>query len=108
MDKFLYFKDANDDAYLYPVANLLGIVHDADTTLKLRFKSAVTGSAAATEVDLVTLTIDSNKEQEVCDAIVGAINAPGVHSSGMVVVADALAGVFIHPAITGTASTFDS
>ncbi len=106
MEKFLYFKDANDDAQLYPAANLLGIIHDADTTLKLRFKSAVTGSGAATEVDLVTLTIDSNKEQEVCDAIVGALNA--THSSGMVVVADALAGVFIHPAITGTAATLDS
>jgi hypothetical protein len=35
--------------------------------------------------------------------LVGALNA--THSSGMVVVADALAGVFIHPAITGTAAT---
>ena len=106
MEKFLYFKDANDDAQLYPASSLLGIIHDADTTLKLRFKSAVTNSATATEIDLVTLTIDSNKEQEVCDAIVGALN--GTHSSGMVVVADALAGVFIHPAITGTAATLDS
>tara|TARA_R110002012_G_scaffold71805_1_gene183861 strand:+ start:138 stop:464 length:327 start_codon:yes stop_codon:yes gene_type:complete len=108
MEKFLYFKDANDDAQLYPASSLIGIIHDADTTLKLRFKSAVTNSATATEIDLVTLTIDSNKEQEVCDAIVGALNAPGAHSSGMVVVADALAGVFIHPAITGTAATLDS
>ena len=104
--KFLYFKDANNDAQMYPAANLLGIIHDADTTLKLRFVSAVTGSATATEIDLVTLTITTQKEQEVCDAIVGAINSP--MSSGMVVVADALAGVFIHPDITGTAATLDS
>ncbi len=58
--------------------------------------------------DLVTLTIDSNKEQEVCDAIVGALNAANAHSSGMVVVADALAGVFISPFISGTALTLDT
>ena len=57
--KYLYFKDGNDDAQCYPAANLLGMIHDADTTLKLRFVSAVTGSAVALEVDLVNLTINS-------------------------------------------------
>tara|TARA_R100001163_G_C4998778_1_gene148699 strand:- start:51 stop:368 length:318 start_codon:yes stop_codon:yes gene_type:complete len=104
--KFLYFKDANDDAYMYPAANLITALHDGDTVVKLFFAPPSTNDAADT--DLVTLTIDSNKEQEVCDAIVGAINAPSAHSSGMVVVADALAGVFIHPAITGTALTLDT
>ena len=104
MEKFLYFKDANDDAYMYPASNLINVLHDGDTTLKLFFAPGATNDAADT--DLVTLTIDSNKEQEVCEAIVGALN--GTHSSGMVVVADALAGVFIHSAITGTALTADS
>jgi hypothetical protein len=103
--KFLYFKDANDDAYMFPAANLISVIHDADTTLKLFFESTTRDAA---DTDLVTLTIDSNKEQEVCDAIVGALNAGNAHSSGMVVVADALAGVFIHPAISGTALTLDT
>tara|TARA_Y100001937_G_C6987480_1_gene270557 strand:+ start:350 stop:667 length:318 start_codon:yes stop_codon:yes gene_type:complete len=104
--KFLYFKDANNDAYMYPAANLISVIHDGDTTLKLFFAPASTNDAADT--DLVTLTIASNKEQEVCDAIVGGLNAANAHSSGMVVVADALAGVFISPHITGTALTLDT
>jgi len=104
--KYLYFKDGDNDAQLYPAANLLGIIHDANTTLKLRFVSAVTGSAAATEVDLVTLTIDADTETAVCEAIVGAMNDP--RSSGFITVANVTAGKFLHPNITGTAATLDS
>ena len=104
--KYLYFKDGDNDAQLYPAANLLGIIHDANTTLKLRFVSAVTGSAAATEVDLVTLTIDANTETDVCEAIIGAINDP--RSSGFIVVANVTTGEFLHRGITGTAATLDS
>tara|TARA_R100001510_G_C7577992_1_gene152036 strand:- start:55 stop:366 length:312 start_codon:yes stop_codon:yes gene_type:complete len=102
--KFLYFKDADNDAYMYPADNLISVIHDGDTTLKLFFAPGSTNDAADT--DLVTLTITSNNEQEVCDAIAGALNAP--LTSGMVVVADAVAGVFLHSAITGTALTLDT
>ena len=104
--KYLYFKDGDNDAQLYPAANLLGIIHDANTSLKLRFVSAVTGSAAATEVDLVTLTIDADTETAVCEAIVGAMNDP--RTSGFIVVANVTTGEFLHPGITGTAATLDS
>jgi len=102
--KFLYFKDADNDAYMYPAANLINILHDGNLTLKLFFAPGTTNDAADT--DLVTLAITADNEQAVCDAIVGAINNP--MSSGMVVVADALAGTYIHPAITGTALTLDT
>ncbi len=104
--KYLYFKDGDNDAQLYPAANLLGIIHDANTTLKLRFVSAVTGSAAATEVDLVTLTIDADTETDICEAIVGAINEG--RSSGFITVANVTTGEFLHPSITGTAASLDS
>ena len=104
--KYLYFKDGNNDAQMYPASSLLGIIHSADTTLLLRFVSAVTGSAAATEVDLVTLTITSENERGVCEAIVGAMN--DVKSSGFIIVADVTANEFLHPGITGTAATLDS
>ena len=106
-NKYLYFQDANNDAYMYPAKNLLGIVHDGDTTLKLRFVSAVTGPGATTEIDLVTLTITTQKEKDVCKAIVEAING-GPHPTGFIVIADAVNNVFVHPDVTGTASTFDS
>ena len=104
--KYLYFKDGDNDAQLYPAANLLGIIHDTNTSLKLRFVSAVTGSAAATEVDLVTLTIDADTETAVCEAIVGAMNDP--RTSGFIVVANVTTGEFLHRGITGTAATLDS
>jgi len=107
MQKFLYFQDANDDAQLYPVDSLLGIIHDADTTLKLRFKSAVTGSGVATEIDLVTLTITAQAEKAVIQALVQAING-GPHVDGFIVVCDIVNSVFLHPDITGTAATLDS
>tara|TARA_R110002167_G_C12149319_1_gene601121 strand:+ start:123 stop:449 length:327 start_codon:yes stop_codon:yes gene_type:complete len=107
LDKYLYFKDANNDAQMYPAKNLVGIIHDGDTTLKLRFVSAVTGPGATTEIDLVTLTITTQTEEAVCKAIVEAING-GPHNTGFIVIADALAGVFVHPDITGTAATLDS
>ena len=103
--KYLYFKDGDNDAQCYPAANLLGIIHDGDATLKLRFVSAVTGSAAATEVDLVTLAITSENERDVCEAITSAI---AVSKSNLIVVADVTAGEFLHQGITGTAATLDS
>ena len=108
MDKYLYFQDANNDAYMYPLSRFIGIVHDADTTLKMRFLSAVTGdNVAAGEVDLVTLTITTQKEKDVCAAIVAKINA---HPNGdpFIVIADAVNSVYAHADITGVAATFDS
>ena len=103
--KYLYFKSANNVAQCYPAANLLGIIHDGDTTLKLRFVSAVTGSAAATEVDLVTLTITSENEKGACEAITASISNS---RTGFIVVADVPAGEFLHPGIVGTAVALDS
>lgn len=40
MKKFLFFNDADDDAALYPLDQLLGIAHDGDTTIKLYFESS--------------------------------------------------------------------
>ena len=107
MKKYFYFQDGNNDAQLYPVDSLFGIIHDGDTTLKLRFKSAVTGAGATTEVDLVTLTITTQTEKAVIQAIVQAING-GPHVDGFIVVCDIVNSVFLHPDITGTAATLDS
>jgi hypothetical protein len=105
--KFLYFQDANNDAQMYPAKNLMGIIHSADTTLLLTFIASNTGPGATTEVDLVTLTITTQTEKAVCQAIVQAING-GPHTDGFIVVADAVNSVFLHADITGTAATLDT
>jgi len=108
MEKFLYFQDGNNDAQLYPAKNLIGIIHDGDTTLKLRFVSAVTGPGATTEIDLVTLTITTQTEKAVIKAIIDSIGASGSMKSNFIVVCDIVNSVFLHPDITGTAATLDS
>ncbi len=40
MKKFLFFNDADNDAALYPLDQLLGIAHDGDTAIKLYFESS--------------------------------------------------------------------
>lgn len=40
MKKFLFFNDADNDAALYPLDNLLGIAHDANDSIKLYFESS--------------------------------------------------------------------
>ena len=104
MDKYLYFQDANNDAYMYPVSGLQAVIHDGDTTLKMYFKSTVQD---ADGLDLVTLTITTQKEKDVCAGIVAAINA---HPNGdpFIVIADAVNSVYAHADITGVAATFDS
>lgn len=107
MDKFLYFQDGNNDAYCYPLSSFIGFVHDADTTLKMRFVSAVTGPGATTEVDLVTLTITTQKEKAAIQDIVAKINA---HPNGdpFITIADNVNQEYASAHISDLAGTFDS
>ena len=105
MDKFLYFQDGNNDAYCYPVSNLISIIHDGDTSLKLFFAPASTNDA--NDTDLVTLTITTQTEKAVTQALIQAING-GPHTDGFIVVCDLVNSVFLHPDITSTALTADS
>jgi len=89
---------------MYPVSGLQAVVHDGDTTLKMYFKSTVQD---ADGLDLVTLTITTQKEKDVCAGIVAKINA---HPNGdpFIVIADAVNSEFAHADITGTALTLDT
>ena len=104
---FLYFQDGDNDAYCYPLSSFIGFVHDADLTLKMRFKSAVTNSSTATEVDLVTLAIASGKEKDAINDIVNRING-GPHPVDVVTIADNVNQVYASRHITDVAGTLDS
>tara|TARA_Y100001963_G_C6395453_1_gene271697 strand:+ start:114 stop:443 length:330 start_codon:yes stop_codon:yes gene_type:complete len=103
--KFIYAQDGNNDAICWPVANFLGFVHAADTTLLLNFKPQ-TGAAAATEIDKITLTIASNSEKAVIKAIVNAMN--NMYGDAMIVVADLVNQKFITSDVTDVACTLDT
>ena len=105
MKNFLYFAeaagaDADGEAVVIPVENVIGIYPTAATTCNLHFKNpkVTEGTDADTTNNYVELTYTSGAFKVVCDAIVGAINA--THSSGMAVIADGDNSVFVIPEIT--------
>tara|TARA_R100001015_G_C4486953_1_gene65702 strand:+ start:244 stop:567 length:324 start_codon:yes stop_codon:yes gene_type:complete len=104
-NKFLYFQDGNDDAYCYPLSSFLGFQHAADGTLLMRFVSVVTGPGATTEIDLVTLTLASNKEKDAITDIVARING---QKTGVITIADNVNQVYASTHITDVAGTLDS
>tara|TARA_R100000654_G_scaffold17846_2_gene37210 strand:+ start:956 stop:1666 length:711 start_codon:yes stop_codon:yes gene_type:complete len=77
-------------------ANFRGAVHSADLAVDLFFKAA--GSGVEGAFDKITLVTVSNKEQEVMDAIGGAL--AGSHTKGMVVIADDVASEYVNKNIS--------
>ncbi len=116
MDKFLYFTDGDTidaaaDMACYPLSSFLGFTVDASdaVSIGMKFVSAVTGPGATTEIDNVSLVITSGTHKKVITSITKAINAASFgDNSGLIVVCDALAGVFADADITDCVITHDS
>tara|TARA_Y100001972_G_C7604301_1_gene302851 strand:+ start:741 stop:1073 length:333 start_codon:yes stop_codon:yes gene_type:complete len=107
-NKFIYVQDGNNDALCWPVANFLGFVHAADTSLLLKFKPAnnTKETTAGGHVDQVTLVIASQSEKAVMKAIIKAIN--DAYGEDMVVVADNVNQVYISSDVTDVSCQTDS
>jgi len=101
---FLYFQDGNNDAYCYPLSRFIGFKHAADTTLLMQFKPLTDD---ASDIDLVTLTIASNKEKDAIIDIVNRINR-SPHATGVITIADNVNQVYASTHITDLAGTLDS
>ena len=105
LNTMLMFRNADNDAVTFPAERLNIIVHDGDTSLKLKFA----GSAGDTTVeednfDLVTLTITTGKEMEVMKYLARVLTGPG---TGSILVADDIDSVYCHENITAMAFTVD-
>ena len=107
MKKFLYFAqasgaDADGEAVVVPVENVLGIYPTAATTCNLHFKNpkVTEGTDADSTNNYVELTYTSGEFKNVCEAITGAIGSAGAINAPMIVVADGDNSVFLHDAIT--------
>lgn len=84
VEKFLYFDDGTNDAYMYPLSTLHAVIHDTDTTIEMYFKSAVKSPSFSN--DKVTLTIASGTEKAVMKSISEALADPT--SGAFTVIAD--------------------
>ena len=102
---FLYFQDGNDDAYCYPLSRFIGFKHAADTTLLMHFKPLTNDDV--TDIDVVTLTLASNKEKDAITDIVNLINS-GPHTTGVITIADNVNQVYASTHITDLAGTLDT
>ncbi len=96
MSKYVFIKTADNSAYMNTAANFRGAIHSADTAVDLYFASA--GSGVEGAFDKIPLVVTSNKEQEVMEAVGGAL--AGTHSKGMVVIADDIASSYVNANIS--------
>ena len=102
---FLYFQDGNDDAYCYPLSKFLGFRHKANGTVLMTFAPVETNDAS--EIDIVTLTIATNKEKDAITDVVNRINR-GPHATGVITIADNVNQVYASTHITDVAGTIDT
>jgi hypothetical protein len=122
MEKYLYFNsndttafDESDKCYCVPVSKFRGFNHTSGATGEITMAfEPVEGPielgdnlASADVSDLITLTITANKQKEVIEAILAAMDAPKVAGTGksMITVADAPNSEFLSvgPDSSGTA-----
>lgn len=104
---YLLFVDGADDAAMYPASAIQSVTCAADATVLVKFAPGSLGDGQAASVDIVTLTVTSNKEAEVMKAIAQAANAP-VIQGGVVTVADDVNSLYISDEITACAITLDA
>ena len=106
-EKFLIFIDAEDDAAMYPVSNLLGVTIASNATLLMKFKSSIgSGGTDGASADTVTLTITADTEKAVMQAIANA--CADAYSDASIVVCDDVNSVFLHADILSCAITLDT
>ena len=100
MERYLYFNSNGDTAfdeankcYCVPVSSFRGFNDDVGSTdnISMFFAPAEGNVDDANVSDVVTLSITVNKQKEVIEAILAAMDAPKVAGTGksMIVIADA-------------------
>ena len=116
MEKYLYFNsngtsafDEANKCYCVPVSKFRGFNDNVGSTdnISMFFAPAEGNVDDANVSDIATLSITVNKQKEVIEAILAAIDAPVIsgHGKSMIVIADAPNSEFlsVDPDSSGTA-----
>lgn len=91
MKKFLYFRDAADTAFAFPLDDLAVIDLDTDSKMKLVW---LTGTGSVTNLDAfytVTLSVTDGSERE---AAAEMLRAASTNRSSMVIIADDVDSIY--------------
>ena len=86
MDRFIYIRNAEDDAYMNTSANFRGMEQASSGVVVLYFESPITSAVGPNAYDKITLAVTANKEKEAMVDIAGAL--AGGKSGTTAVIAD--------------------
>tara|TARA_R100001163_G_scaffold16492_1_gene14899 strand:- start:208 stop:954 length:747 start_codon:yes stop_codon:yes gene_type:complete len=98
MDRFIYIRNAEDDAYVNSVDNFRGMEQTGSAAVVLYFESPISNSVAPNAYDKITLVVTANKEKEAMFAIGGAL--AGGKAGSTAVIADEYGSKFCDDTIT--------
>lgn len=101
MERFIYFRDGEDDAYMNTSDNFRGMRQGASATVEMYFESPISSRGSSEAYDKITLTVTDAKEKEAMVAIGGAL--AGAKAGSTCIVADDFASVYADDNITGVA-----
>jgi len=99
MDRFVYFRNAEDDAYVNKAENFRGMEQAASAVVDLYFESPITSAVGPSAYDKITLAVTANKEKEAMIAIGGAL--AGGKAGSTATIADDHVGAYADDVITG-------
>ena len=73
MDRFIYIRNAEDDAYMNTSANFRGMEQASSGVVNIYFESPITSSVGANAYDKITLAVTANSEKQAMIDINGAL-----------------------------------
>jgi len=86
MDRFIYIRNAEDDAYMNKVSNFKGMEQASSGVVIMYFESPISSGVGPNAYDKITLAVTANKEKEAMMDIGGAL--AGAKSGSTAVIAD--------------------
>ena len=101
MDRFIYIRNAEDDAYMNTSANFKGMEQASSGVVIMYFESAISSSVGASAYDKITLAVTANSEKQAMVDIAGAL--AGGKSGTTAVIADDYGSAYCSDLITASA-----
>ena len=101
MDRFIYIRNAEDDAYMNTSANFRGMEQASSGVVIMYFESPITSSVGANAYDKITLAVTANSEKQAMIDIGGAL--AGAKSGTTAVIADDYGTAYCSDLITSGA-----
>lgn len=101
MEKFIYIRNGEDDAYLNSVSNFRGMEQKASGAVLMYFESPLSSSNGAYPYDSITLAVTANSEKEAMVAIARKMSSSRSDNYGAIVIADDHASKYCDGTVTG-------